>query len=114
MHIRHIAENITQPIVGTITANSIPRPMQNVRKPSSLFFLKKLILTLLQLLFPKLSIIDQLADSSRGHQIRKQLYSRYPITATTAATMKYHMNIGMNLESRIMDSTMHKIPAYLL
>ena len=43
MHIRHIAENITQPIVGTIIAKSIPRPMQNARKPSSLLFLKKLI-----------------------------------------------------------------------
>jgi hypothetical protein len=44
MHIRHIAENITQPIVGTMTAKSIPSPIQNARKPISLLFLKKLII----------------------------------------------------------------------
>jgi hypothetical protein len=44
MHIRHIAENITQPIVGTITANNIPNPIQNARKPTSLFFLRMLII----------------------------------------------------------------------
>jgi hypothetical protein len=42
MHIRHIAENITHPIVGTITAKSIPKPMQKAQNPISLFFLKKL------------------------------------------------------------------------
>jgi len=49
MHIRHIAENITHPIVGTVTAKSIPNPMQNARNPNNLFLLKKLIFYLLKL-----------------------------------------------------------------
>jgi hypothetical protein len=39
-----MAENITQPIVGTMTAKSIPSPTQNARKPSSLFLFNKLMM----------------------------------------------------------------------
>jgi hypothetical protein len=41
MQIKHIAENITHPIVGTVTAKSIPKPTHNARKPSNFFFFKK-------------------------------------------------------------------------
>ena len=44
MHIKHIAENITQPIVGTNIAKSIPSPTQNARKPISLFLFNKLMM----------------------------------------------------------------------
>jgi hypothetical protein len=46
--------------------------------------------------------------------MKKQLYSRTPIIAITAATAKYHRNRGMNLETRNTDSMMHKQPAYFL
>ena len=96
MPIRQIAENITQPIVGTRIANSIPSPMQNVRKPINFFLFNKLMMSFLL------------------YYIKKQLYSRNPIIATTAATAKYHRNSGMNLETRNTDSMIHKQPAYLL
>ena len=46
--------------------------------------------------------------------MKKQLYNRYPIIAIAAATIRYHRNIGINLEIRNTDSIMHKKPAYLL
>ena len=94
---RHIAENNTHPIVGTITAKRTPKPMHNARKPSNLFFLKKL-----KMISPPLSYM------------KKQLYNRYPIIAIDAATTKYHRNIGINLEIKNTESMMHKQPAYLL
>jgi hypothetical protein len=96
MPIRQIAENITQPIVGTRTAKSIPSPMQNARKPISFFLFNKLMMSFLL------------------YYIKKQLYSRNPIIATAAATAKYHRKSGMNLETRKTDSMIHKQPAYLL
>jgi hypothetical protein len=42
------------------------------------------------------------------------LYNRYPIIAITAATTKYHRNMGMNLEIMNTESIIHKQPAYLL
>lgn len=103
MHMRHMAENNTQPMVGTSTANKIPRPTQKARKPISLFFLK--ILKVL----PSQRLLIQ-------HTIykKKQLYSKYPITARAAATMKYHRAAGINLDIRNIDRIMHKPPAYLL
>jgi len=100
MPIRQIAENITQPIVGTRTAKSIPSPMQNARKPISFFLFNKLMMSFL-LYYIKT-------------YIKKQLYSRNPIIATAAATAKYHRKSGMNLETRKTDSMIHKQPAYLL
>mgnify|MGYP006962796781 FL=1 len=96
MPIRQIAENITQPIVGTRTAKSIPSPMQNARKPISFFLFNKLMMSFLL------------------YYIKKQLYSRNPIIATAAATAKYHRKSGINLETRKTDSMIHKHPAYLL
>jgi len=93
---RHIAENISQPIAGTVTAKIIPKPMQKVRNPISLFFLKMLMLL-------PLSVYK-----------KKQLYKRYPITAITAATIKYHRNAGMNLDIRNIERIIHRQPAYLL
>jgi len=96
MPMRQIAENVTHPIVGTRTAKSIPSPMQNARKPISFFLFNKLMMSFLL------------------YYIKKQLYSRNPIIATTAATAKYHRKSGMNLETRKTDSMIHKQPAYLL
>ncbi len=93
---RHIAENNTHPIVGIKIANNTPKPTQKAKNPSSLFFLKKLILL------------------SPLYQIKKQLYRRYPIIAIAATTMKYHRNIGTNLEIRKTERIMHKQPAYFL
>jgi hypothetical protein len=104
IHIKHIAENITHPIVGTITANRIPKPMQKAKNPISLFFLKKLIM-LPPIFFTK----DILSN-----YIKKQLYSRYAIIAIAATTTKYHRNIGMNLEIRKTERMIHKQPAYRL
>jgi hypothetical protein len=44
----------------------------------------------------------------------KELYSRYPIAASTAATIKYHRKTGINLDIRNTESIMHNTPAYLL
>lgn len=104
MHIRHIAENITHPMVGTRIAKSIPRPIQNARKPSSFFFFKKLNMT------PPILLVKKFYTD----YIKKQLYSRYPIIAITAATTRYHRNTGKNLEIINIDSIMHKPPAYFL
>ena len=46
--------------------------------------------------------------------MKKQLYSRYPIITIAATTIKYHKNIGINLEIINTDNIIHKQPAYLL
>lgn len=91
-----MAENNIQPTVGTNMAKSIPVPMHKARNPINLFFLKKLITT------PPLD------------QLKKQLYKRYEITATSASSIIYHSTGGSTLEIMKMARMMHKIPAYLL
>ena len=62
IQIRHIAENKTQPMVGTNIANSIPNPIQNARKPISLLFLKILITLSLLIILYEEAIVQQVSD----------------------------------------------------